>query len=85
MTVPCEGQLLLMTPPFDGLIPEPIVLGTMSSCSGLFDEHGKQVRSSKASQALVQYVGDSQLVTCITMSCTVMTTALQVHRWLQQT
>ena len=40
MTVPCEGQLLLMTPPFDGLVPEPIVLG-------LFDEHGKQVRTSQ--------------------------------------
>ena len=47
MTVPCEGQLLLMTPPFDGLVPEPIVLGTMSACPGLFDEHGKQVSTLK--------------------------------------
>ncbi len=43
MTVPCEGQLLLLTPPFDGLTPEPIVLGTMKSCPGLVDEHGTQV------------------------------------------
>ena len=43
MTVPCEGQLLLLTPPFDDLIPEPIVLGTMQFCQGLMDEHGKQV------------------------------------------
>lgn len=45
MTVPCEGQLLLLTPPFDGLTPEPIVLGTMKSCTGLVDEHGTQVCS----------------------------------------
>ena len=43
MTVPCEGQLLLMTPPFDDLVPEPIVLGTMQFCSGLMDEHNQQV------------------------------------------
>lgn len=43
MTVPCEGQLLLLTPPFDGLTPEPIVLGSMKSCPGLVDEHGTQV------------------------------------------
>lgn len=43
MTVPCEGQLLLLTPPFDGLKPEPIVLGTMKSCPGLVDERGTQV------------------------------------------
>ena len=43
MTVPCEGQLLLMTPPFDDLVPEPIVLGTMQFCSGLMDEHNIQV------------------------------------------
>lgn len=45
MTVPCEGQLLLLTPPFDGLTPEPIVLGSMKSCPGLVDEHGTQVSS----------------------------------------
>lgn len=44
MTVPCEGQLLLMTPPFDDLVPEPIVLGTMQFCPGLMDQHGQQVR-----------------------------------------
>ena len=43
MTVPCEGQLLLMTPPFDDLVSEPILLGTMQFCSGLMDEQGKQV------------------------------------------
>ena len=46
MTVPCEGQLLLLTPPFDGLIPEPIVLSTMPSCPGLVDEQGHQVSDS---------------------------------------
>lgn len=45
MTVPCEGQLLLLTPPFDGLKPEPIVLGTMKSCPGLVDERGTQMAS----------------------------------------
>ncbi|KAL3155148.1 hypothetical protein ABBQ38_011204 [Trebouxia sp. C0009 RCD-2024] len=45
MTVPCEGQLLLLTPPFDDLVPEPIVLGTMQFCPGLMDEHGKQMAS----------------------------------------
>ncbi len=49
MTVPCEGQLLLLTPPFDGLTPEPIVLGTMKSCPGLVDEHGTQVSSCTSS------------------------------------
>ena len=43
ITVPCEGQLLLLTPPFDGLIPEPIVLGNMRSCPGLVDQNGNQV------------------------------------------
>lgn len=52
MTVPCEGQLLLLTPPFDDLVPEPIVLGTMQFCPGLMDEHGKQV-SPAASYLLI--------------------------------
>ena len=44
MTVPCEGQLLLLTPAFDEVPPEPIVLGTMHFCPGLMDEYGTQVR-----------------------------------------
>lgn len=52
MTVPCEGQLLLLTPPFDDLIPEPIVLGTMQFCPGLMDEHGKQVSSAACWQVV---------------------------------
>lgn len=43
MTVPCEGQLLLLTPPFEDQPLEPIVLGSVSAYPGLLDEHGAQV------------------------------------------
>ena len=43
MTVPCEGQLLLLTPPFEDQPLEPIVLGSVTAYPGLVDEHGTQV------------------------------------------
>lgn len=43
MTVPCEGQLLLLTPPFEDQPLEPIVLGSVSAYPGLIDEQGAQV------------------------------------------
>lgn len=42
--MPCEGQLLLLTPAFDDMATDPIVLGTMQFCPGLMDEYGNQVR-----------------------------------------
>lgn len=43
MTVPCEGQLLLLTPPFEDNRLEPIVLGSVPAYPGLVDEYGTQV------------------------------------------
>ena len=40
----CEGQLLLLTPPYDDMPLEPIVLGVIPGCLGLLDEFGNQVR-----------------------------------------
>ena len=57
MTVPCEGQLLLLTPPFDDLTPEPIVLGTMQFCPGLMDQHGQQVPELISAAGLGQFFG----------------------------
>ena len=43
MTIPCEGQLLLLTPPFEDNPLEPIVLGSVPAYPGLVDEYGTQV------------------------------------------
>ena len=53
MTVPCEGQLLLLTPPFEDSPLEPIVLGSVPAYPGLVDEYGTQVCTQASSMSLV--------------------------------
>ena len=44
MTVPCEGQLLLLLRPMDGgPVPEPIVLGHVPPLDVLMEAEGVQV------------------------------------------
>ena len=44
MTVPCEGQLLLLLRPMDGgPVPEPIVLGQVPPLDVLMEAEGVQV------------------------------------------
>lgn len=46
MAVSCENQLLLLTQPADGPVPEPSVLGAIPPSESLIDDDpGRQVRS----------------------------------------
>ena len=45
MAVVCEGQLLLLTQPTDGPVPEPCVLGTVPPAETLIEDDPGQVLS----------------------------------------
>lgn len=47
MAVACEGQLLLLTQPTDGPVPEPSILGAVSLTEVLTDDDPRQVKFGK--------------------------------------
>lgn len=58
MVVACEGQLLLLTQPVDGRIPEPGVLSTVPMTEVLHDDEQGQV-SQTARRLLFQAINAS--------------------------
>ena len=67
MTVPCEGQLLLLLRPMDGgPVPEPIVLGQVPPLDVLMEAEGVQVCCNPLSCGNMLAVGEQWLsVVCL--------------------